>query len=127
MIVSRVKAVEAAAVLGVNLDTLTEDELKKAYRGKTKECHPDLHGTRELHLWSQVSWAYEALKHWLKTHPVQDIAELPVIRGDGVPCRACEGSGRIPIARSSFGKPLTMQCVLCEGTGEIIRKEDDSD
>jgi len=126
MIVSRAKAVEAASVLGVELDTLTAESLKKAYRDAAKKCHPDHHGTALIQDWSRVSWANEVLGHWLKTHPSQDLVEAPQIVVENA-CRACGGTGRVPVARSSFGRPLTMMCVLCEGTGEIIRREEASE
>lgn len=121
MIISMAKAMEAAEILEVELSHLTMEELGPAYRAKAKECHPDKHGTLQLQLWSRVSWAYETLKLWLKDRPAD-----PPLHSDYGPatwdktpgsCRACSGTGRIPINKSGFGKPLTMQCVMCRGNG----------
>lgn len=112
MIVSSAKAYEAAEVLGVELKTLTPDALRTAYRAKTKECHPDHHGTTKLQMWARVSWAKECLTHWLKHNPTPQKSEVPI--GD---CRACGGTGRVKVGGGGFGAPLTMWCVMCEGTG----------
>lgn len=122
MIISAAKAQCAAGVLGVELEGLTPDILSKAYRQKAKVCHPDHHGTKELALWSRVSWANDCLKFWLKQRPpepvVGEIAENA--------CRACSGVGRVPVG-TGFRKLLTIQCVMCRGLGTIIPEENDSD
>lgn len=120
MIVSSAKAHEAAEVLGVTLDDLNDNTLKSAYRAKTKECHPDHHGMTKIQMWARVSWAKECLTHWLHSNPPREQGEVPV--GD---CRACGGTGRVKISSSGFGAPLTMWCVMCEGTGG--RQERDGD
>ena len=50
------------AILGISKDA-SEDEIKKAYRRKAKECHPDLHpddpdATRKM---NDVNEAYDML------------------------------------------------------------------
>lgn len=124
MIISAVKAGEAAGVLGVELDGLTPDAIGQAYRKKTKECHPDHHGTTKLKQWSEVSWAKECLTHWIKQNPPVQSSEI-IGEGD---CRACGGTGRVKVGTGSrFGKPLTMQCVICQGEGSVTPKENDSE
>ena len=51
-------------VLGIS-ENATEDEIKKAYRRKSKECHPDLHpddpdASRKM---NEVNEAYDILTH----------------------------------------------------------------
>lgn len=124
MIVSAAKAAEAAEVLGVGLTSLTPDTLNAAYRAKAKDCHPDHHGNEKLHEWSRVSWAKEVLSYWLakRPQPVEQ-AQNP----DGPQCLTCGGSGRLPIVRRGFGKPLTVQCATCKGLGVLIAEENDGD
>lgn len=123
MIISPAKAAEAASVLGLDLKTLSAKELKKAYRRKAKECHPDYHGNTYIETWSRVSWANECLAHWLVHHVPQTVEE-PVGEGS---CRACKGTGRVIVAKRGFGAPLTMSCVICKGLGTVIQDEDDHD
>ena len=126
MIISAAKATEAAAVLEVSLEGLTSSAVTRAYRAKAKDCHPDHHGTSKLQTWARVSWAREALEHWLKKHPPEQEQYNLAKAGD---CRACEGSGRVRVVRQrgSFGKPLTMACVVCKGVGTVIVEENDSE
>lgn len=124
MFVFAAKAQEAAGVLEVSLEGLTSDMVSKAYRQKAKGCHPDHHGNSKLSDWSRVSWAKECLDRWLDQNPEQVSKE---IAGEGN-CRACDGTGRVKVASSrSFGPKLTMMCVICEGTGSVALKENDSD
>lgn len=110
MIISAAKAVEAAGVLGIELAGLTPDALGKAYRNKTKECHPDRHGTTRLDLWARVSWAKECLERWLEQHPPEEQPDVAI--GD---CRACGGTGRVKFG-NGFVKAI-MWCIMCDGTG----------
>jgi len=125
VIISAAKATEAAGVLGVELTGLTPTTITRAYRAKAKDCHPDHHGTAKLQEWSRVSWAKEALTHWVKKHPQQEQSEV-ANTGD---CRACAGTGRVRVVRQrgSFGKPLTMACVVCKGVGTVLVEENDSE
>lgn len=120
MIVSAAKAQEAAGVLEVELNGLTSDAVRGAYRTKAKDCHPDQHGTDKLEQWSRISWAHEALKHWLRHHPPEEQQEVEQ-QGAG-DCRACAGTGRVKVGKS-FGSKLTMQCVMCEGSGSLSKEK----
>lgn len=125
MIISAAKAQEAAEVLEVGLTGLTSSALKRAYRAKTKDCHPDYHGNEKMELWSRVSWAKECLTHWLKQEPVH---EPEPVTGESIgKCRACNGTGRVDVAKGRWGQPLKMQCVMCKGQGELLPMEDDGD
>lgn len=123
MIISVSKATEAAEVLDVKLENLTSKDVKRAYRDKAKECHPDHHGQKQLALWARVSWAKECLIFWLAQNPPR---EQDVTLAEDA-CRACGGVGRVKVAGRRFGAPLTMACVLCKGMGTIIPEEDDHD
>lgn len=111
MIINAAKAAEAASILGVELNGLTPKSMNDAYRAKSKLCHPDTHDDPEQ--WARVSWAKECLLRWLENVPA---TEEPTIGAGN--CRACSGKGRIPIPGKGFGKPMTMQCVMCGGSGE---------
>lgn len=126
MIISAQKANEAAEVLGIELTCLTKKVLGSAYRAKAMECHPDHHGTAKLQQWARVSWAREALRIWIEKHPPVEQPKDITKTGD---CRACEGTGRVKVVRQrgSFGKPLTMACVICKGLGTVILEEHDED
>lgn len=124
MIIPRTKALEAAEVLGIELDGLDGLALQKAYRHKAKKCHPDHHGSDKLVEWSKVSWANECLKAWVEHNPPIQVEQEPIGGGD---CRACLGTGRVVVAKRTFGPPLTMMCVVCRGLGTVIPEENDSD
>lgn len=124
MIVSLVKAREAADVFGAELEGLTEEMVGKFYRRMAKDCHPDVHGNARLADWSRISWAKEALTIWLKNNPVME-EKTVTLKGT---CRACNGTGRVKVnSGRSFGSGLTMQCVICDGEGTVTPKEIDSD
>lgn len=127
MLVSAVKAGEAAAVLGVELDGLTPDAIGKAFRSKSKDCHPDHHGSSRISQWSQISWARDCLNRWLEHNP--PVSErLSEDLDVGIKCRACGGTGRVKVGTSArFGTPLTMQCVICRGEGSVTPEENDCD
>lgn len=115
MIISAAKAQEAAKELGVELEGLNPDSLSKAYRTLSREHHPDV--ARDLYnpeKWARISWAKEVLVRWLERAVVEASKEIP--KGD---CRACGGAGRITVKRAGFGKPMTLQCVMCQGTGDV--------
>lgn len=124
MIISSLKAQEAAEVLEVQLDGLTLNALGKAYRKKAKTCHPDHHGNSKLGLWARVDWAKGCLTHWLEQHPEPAPAGELSDKGD---CRACGGEGRIKVGKGRFGSPLTMMCQMCRGEGTVTPLENDSD
>jgi DnaJ-class molecular chaperone len=113
MIVTGTMSLKAAKALGLELDALTSASLGAAYKAKAKLCHPDIH--HEPALWAEISWAKEVLLIHLEK---QRIGALKV--GD---CRACEGLGRVQTSAKSFGRGLTMMCVMCRGSGYLGDKE----
>ena len=116
MIISAAKAAEAAKELGVELETLSPDSLSKAYRTASAKHHPD--AARDLfnaEKWARVSWAKEVLVRWLERQPPLE-REAVENKGD---CRACGGTGRVPVKRTGFGKPMTLHCVMCNGSGAL--------
>lgn len=126
MIISSARAMEAAELLDVPLEGLRASKVKDAFRAKAKDCHPDHHGTEKLQQWARISWAKEALLHWVAKHPPSAPEEESLVssRGD---CRACDGTGRVKVVQRGFGKPLTMSCVICRGMGTVLVEENDSD
>jgi DnaJ-class molecular chaperone len=124
VLVSPIKAAEAAALLGLDLATLTSDDLSSAYRAKAKDCHPDHHGNSELEKWSRISWAKECLTYWMQQRPAQPSESLIAT---GPPCHKCGGVGRVRVAGRRFGAPLTIMCTNCRGVGTIEPEEDDHD
>lgn len=124
MIISPAKAAEAASILCVELETLTQDELTRVYRDKAKGCHPDQNGSDKLELWSRVSWAKECLAHWLQQRPPATLDDRVAL---GPTCQKCNGSGRVKVVGRRFGTPLTMMCTVCRGVGTLEPEEDDHD
>jgi DnaJ-class molecular chaperone len=126
VIVSPIKAAEAAALLGINLATMTSDELSAAFRAKAKDCHPDKLGpdTPASPEWARISWAKECLTYWLQQRPV-DAVDSRIATGP--PCHKCGGVGRVRVAGRRFGAPLTIMCTNCRGVGTIEPEEDDHD
>lgn len=126
MIVSPQKAAQALVIFDLTREELTPATLKGAYRTKAKECHPDYHGTNRLKEWSDLSWAKVILDELVKREAPAPCASTEIANtGD---CRACGGSGRVDVRTASrFGKPLTMQCVMCEGMGTILPREKTGD
>lgn len=120
MIISAAKASRAADILGVELTSLTPEGLTVAYRNAAKEHHPDTAKVYDQRKWADVSWAKEALTHWLARRPPVTAEESALSKGD---CRSCGGTGRVYVngqARTLPGKkPLTMMCVMCNGSGTL--------
>lgn len=126
MIISPVKALQAATILGVELGTLTQDELTRAFREKAKCCHPDKLGpdTPASPEWAEISWAKECLAHWLQHRPAAPPDDRVAL---GPQCHKCNGSGRVKVVGRRFGAPLTMMCTVCRGAGTLEPVEDDHD
>lgn len=110
--VTRVKALEAAKVLGLQI-TATPAEVHGAFRELAKAAHPD--GGGSLEAFSRVEWAKEALTRWVKRNPPQldDVNYAAA----GEPCPPCGGKGYV-VTRRSFGKGMRRQCIRCNGTGD---------
>jgi DnaJ-class molecular chaperone len=126
VIISPAKALQAAAILGVELAALTADELGRAYREKAKGCHPDKLGpdVPASPEWADISWAKECLGYWLHQRP----AATPDDRVEqGPACQACGGTGRRKVVGRRFGAPLTIMCDTCRGHGTLEPVEDDHD
>ena len=114
MIINAAKASEAAKILGVELDSLTPNVLSGAYRQAAAAAHPDAACENyDAQRWASVSWAKEVLIRWLERREKEE----PAAHADK--CRACDGLGRIPVSRATFGKPMTMLCVMCKGNGVL--------
>ena len=118
MIINAAKATEAAGILGVELETLSPDGLSRAYRTKARDHHPDSAEDYDPEAWARVSWAKEVLVRWLehKLAHAPAKAEEPKNLGD---CRSCGGTGRVAVSKpKGFGaKPVTVMCVMCNGSG----------
>lgn len=121
MIVSLAKAQEAAKILDLQLEELTEQKLREAYRAKSKTAHPDVGGDAEQ--FARLSWSVHCLSHWLTTRPTP-MPEPEVEKGN---CPSCGGTGRVAMPRRGFAAPLTMACDICRGLGTIIPEESDHD
>jgi DnaJ-class molecular chaperone len=113
MLVTEAKAQQAADILGVELETLDTDGLGAAYREASKLCHPDS-GTNNPEQWARISWAKECLTRWFEKRPKQ----APTVMSEGN-CRACSGTGRVDVGQRSFGKAVTLMCVMCNGSGTL--------
>jgi len=103
MTVQKVK--DAAAVLGVDADTLTHDELTKAYRAQAKKRHPDHGGTAEE--FRELMEASAILNKHLTRRAPQ--------RGKATPCDHCGGTG-VVLSRRAW-RTMRVRCPVCKGTG----------
>lgn len=111
----------AAEALDVELDTLTADQVERAYRSAAKACHPDT-GNYDAVKWAAIGNAKTVLLALLERRAT---AAAPVT-GHAGNCRACAGSGRIQTrAKGGFGMGVKMMCVLCSGTGNVQQKDRD--
>lgn len=120
MIINTAKATEAAKILDVELDALTLDGLTKAYRTKARDHHPDSADKYDAEAWARTSWAKEVLVRWIE----QGFAKTAVASGSVEnlgSCRSCGGTGRVAVTKPrGFGqRPVTMMCVMCNGSGEM--------
>lgn len=114
MFINAAKATEAASILEIKLEDLTEETIKAAYRTKARAAHPDAGGSAEQ--WARVSWAEAALKRWLTARPMA-LGKVEHMRPGN--CRACAGTGRVRSGQ------LKMFCVLCDGTGNTKARDND--
>lgn len=114
MIISAAKASQAAEILGLSLQGLSPEMLSRAYRTKSKDCHPDSNHDPEM--WAKVSWAKECLLHWLESRERLATDTSTEVEGS---CRACGGGGRIKLTSSGFGNGLTKMCLMCNGSGIV--------
>jgi DnaJ-class molecular chaperone len=116
MLVPVAKATQAAEALGLTLESVSAEAVSTAYRQMSKQCHPDS-DKHDPELWARISWAKECLTHWLERLPKPEAAKA-VPLGQ---CRACDSTGRVAVGRPRgfSGKPLTMMCVMCNGTGNV--------
>lgn len=119
MLIGVSKAREAAEVLGLVLEDLTEPALRQAYRNAARLHHPDTAAHYDAAKWARISWALEVLTRWLATNHAAPAATPPEELKD---CRACGGTGRIALrstVRRFGGKAATVMCVMCNGTGKL--------
>ena len=120
MIINAAKATEAAGILGVELETLNPDGLSRAYRTKARDHHPDSAEHYDAEAWARVSWAKEVLVRWLEQRLAHEPKPVTERAHDAVgDCRSCAGTGRVVVSKpKGFGaKPVTMMCVMCNGSG----------
>lgn len=112
MYVNAAKATEACEVLAIDLEGLTAEGLKAAYRDAAKANHPDT-GEYDAAKWAKIGWSKDVLERWLVLRAQANSPETPGVRGD---CRACAGKGFIQ-RRNGFNFGPRMMCVMCGGTG----------
>lgn len=111
------KAKEACEVLDLDMEELDANAISEAYRSATKKAHPDAGGSAEA--FGRVQWAKSTLEQWLKARTVARGPSGPV--GS---CRACAGKGYIQ-KMNGFNQGPRLWCVMCEGTGNVIKKDRD--
>lgn len=112
--ITHAKALEAATALELDLDLVLEQGVvTAAFRQESKKCHPDS-GKHDAARWSRISWARDTLTEWLK-RPGDLPGKAAALRGT---CKACQGTGRVT-GRSG----LKMFCVLCNGTGNAVKRD----
>lgn len=119
-----------AQLLGVGFPA-QEDELKRAYREKAREHHPDKGG--DSHMFRRVKEAYDFLKNnsYLCIAPHASGCAGRTIQGDflselgkglgprvnGTTCTMCEGRG---YSQDRWYEKITYYtCFKCNGTGEV--------
>ena len=113
MIITRVKAEEAAGVFGFKLDgILAEDLIIAAYRAEAKKAHPDAGGSTEA--FARVDWAKHALLAWIKQEGTQEAP--PVLKKQT--CYRCGGLG-FTQEQVGFRKGARRQCQRCGGSGDL--------
>ena len=114
MIVSHKMAAEAAAALGgLDLETLTEPVLTKVYRDLAKELHPDKGG--DMHKFIEVDRAKCVLAGWLERRAKEEPADEAI---SSTTCPMCHGTGRRTLNRGF--RSMTMICGTCRGHGEMV-------
>lgn len=106
MRVKRTLAQDAARVLGVELEGLSVEQLRLAYRAKAKAAHPDAGGDPDDFL--KLGHARDILARWVADPPPPPKPELE-------PCMSCSGKGFILRQRGWRG--LRSQCPMCKGRG----------
>lgn len=105
MTVEKVK--QAAAVLGVDPDTVTQEEFTEAYRREVKKRHPDVGGSAE---------AFHELLDASKVITKHLERRKPQRAGPGK-CPRCEGRAVIESRRA--WRVMRVRCPECKGTGTI--------
>lgn len=120
MIITEKAAREAAALLEVPLEGLTEAAVTTQYRAKAKAAHPDGGGTTEL--FAAVDRAKHVLIRWLARAPAP-ASDVP--HGSVTVCPRCGGQGYY--MRQHGFKAMRMQCPSCRGSGEVPEREKEGD
>lgn len=106
--ITKQMAAEARITLGLEDVVLTEENVKQAFRSKSKTAHPDAGGSDAA--FANVDRAKCILLEFLKRSPD------PIVEYKRENCPNCAGSGRIRIRRG-FGV-LTIVCGRCKGSGD---------
>lgn len=94
---------EAARVLGVRLDGLTDNDVRKAYSSALRVAHPDVGGGSGSEA-ANVSRLRTAKDTLMKLVAVADLL-------DGT-CMECKGTGQVR------GTLLNRVCPYCRGSGK---------
>lgn len=128
---------------------ITVDDLKSAYRAKSKQLHPDLN-PNGAEMFKEMQKAYEHLTHpniisticvdkdgklvgVLKTTGGTPLSELGLgfgISKNGCDCNVCNHKGYVSHTSSAiercthclFGSTSDRKCRPCKGTGEFTQK-----
>lgn len=109
MIINRKKATEAAAVLRLQLEDVTDTMINSAFKSMSKTAHPDAGGTVDEFV--RLDHAKHVLLRWVAQK---------VLRGDEPmrveDCKSCNGKGKVEIRRG-FAR-MTIMCGRCKGSGD---------
>lgn len=119
MIVNRKMAEEAMArleIVGIDLDQLTIEWVKGAYRVAVQYSHPDKGGSVED--FAAVDRAKHVLLEWLgKEQPARPVHKPDV-------CPRCDGRGFV--AQQRAWRAMRMQCPRCRGAGDLDTEHEES-